>query len=158
MPEVAVIIPTLNKIENIEPILDRLNNVLQGLDWEVIFVDDDSPDGTAAAIRRISMERPQVRVVQRIGRGGLASACIEGMLATSAPYLAVTDADLQHDVALLAPMLGTLKAETLDIVVGSRNVGTGSKGDFAARRRRLSDLVAKASNSAGRCELTDPVA
>src|SRR5260370_5577132 len=157
MPEVAVIIPTLNKIENIEPILDRLAHVLQGLDWEVIFVDDDSPDGTAAAIRQISMERPQVRVVQRIGRGGLASACIEGMLATSAPYLAVTDADLQHDVALLAPMLETLKAENLDIVIGSRNVGTGSKGDFAAHRRLLSDLGAKVSKSVCRCEITDPM-
>src|SRR5260370_20709134 len=135
MAEFAVIISTLNKIENIEPVLERLNHVLEGIDWEVCFVDDDSPDGTAAAIRQISVNRPHVRVIQRIGRGGLASACIEGMLATSAPYLAVTDADLQHDVALLPNMLALLKAENLDLVVGSRNLDSGGKGDFAPHRR-----------------------
>ncbi len=157
MAEFAVIIPTLNEIENIEPVLERLNHVLEGIDWEVIFVDDDSPDGTAAAIRQISVNRPHVRVIQRIGRGGLASACIEGMLATSAPYLAVTDADLQHDVALLPNMLALLKAENLDLVVGSRNLDSGGKGDFAPHRRLLSDLGAKVSKAVCRCEITDPM-
>ena len=94
MPELAIIVPTLNEIDNVDPFIARLDAVLQGLDWELIFVDDDSADGTAERIRAISQHRPQIRVIQRIGRAGLASACIEGFLATAAPFLAVMDADM----------------------------------------------------------------
>ncbi len=157
MPELAVIIPTLNEIENIDPIVARLDAVLKGVDWEVVFVDDDSQDGTAEHVRELGAKRPDVRVLHRIGRSGLASACIEGMLATSAPYLAVMDADLQHDESLLPEMLALVKRENLDIVVGSRNVGTGSMGEFAAHRQALSRLGARFSTLVCRCELTDPM-
>src|SRR5690242_19414849 len=93
-PELSVIVPTFNERENIEPFVQELSRALSGIEWEAIFVDDDSPDGTAAVAREIGCKRGCVRCLQRIGRRGLASACIEGMLASSAPYLAVMDADL----------------------------------------------------------------
>src|SRR5579859_7891722 len=120
--ELAVIIPTLNEYDNVAPLIDSLNRVLGGIAWEAIFVDDDSVDRTRDAIHAIARRDPRVRSLHRIGRRGLASACIEGALASSAPYIAVMDADMQHDERLLPEMLRVLKSEPLDIVIGSRYV------------------------------------
>ena len=157
MAELAIIIPTLNERDNVEPILDRLDRVLAGIAWEVVFVDDDSPDGTACVARQIAQSRPNVRVIQRIGRRGLSSACIEGMLATSAPYLAVMDGDLQHDESLLPGMLARIKEAKLDIVVASRHVEGGSVGELPRHRRMISDLGRRVSAAVCRCELRDPM-
>ena len=132
-PELAVIVPTYNESENVAEIVRRVTLALEGIDWELIFVDDDSPDATWQQVRAIGRNDRRVRVLQRVGRRGLSSACIEGMLSTSAPYLAVIDGDLQHDETRLALMLATLKGGDLDIVVGSRYVevagwATGTPG------------------------------
>jgi dolichol-phosphate mannosyltransferase len=155
--ELAVIIPTFNESQNIEPLLALLDSALRGLQWEVIFVDDDSTDNTSRLVRSLSAARPNVRVLQRIGRRGLSSACIEGMLATSAAYLAVMDADLQHDETLLPRMLETIKAEKLDLVIGSRSVEGGSMGEFAARRQFLSNMGRKLSTAVCKVEVLDPM-
>src|SRR3954463_6243295 len=115
----------------------------QRLVWEIIYVDDDSPDGTAAAVRRIAQSDPRVRCIQRIGRRGLSSAVVEGMLASSAPYLAVIDADLQHDENLLPQMLAVIKAEDLDIVVGSRHVAGGGIGTWNRYRVAISNFATR---------------
>src|ERR1700722_3817910 len=95
--ELAIVVPTLNERENVPLIVERLNRVLAGIAWEAIFVDDASPDGTARPVREMARPQDNIRCVQRLGRRGLSSACIEGMLASAAPYLAVMDGDLQHD-------------------------------------------------------------
>ena len=89
--ELAVVVPTFNERANVDELVRRLSEVLQGLAWEVIFVDDDSPDGTADHVRELARVNPRVRVVHRIQRRGLSSACIEGMMSTAAPFLAVMD-------------------------------------------------------------------
>jgi dolichol-phosphate mannosyltransferase len=156
--ELAVVIPTLNEAGNVQPLVDRLTAVLAGVEWEVVFVDDDSLDGTADMVRRISQDNPRVRVLQRIGRSGLASACIEGMLSTAAQYLAVMDADLQHDESVLPRMLQRLKeSPDLDIMVASRNTEGGSMGQFARHRQLLSQLGAAVSKAICRCEISDPM-
>ena len=94
--ELTVVVPAFNERDNIEPLVARLEIALRGIEWEVVYVDDDSPDGTAAKVREMALSNPRIRCLQRIGRRGLATAVIEGMLASSAPYLAVIDADLQH--------------------------------------------------------------
>jgi dolichol-phosphate mannosyltransferase len=157
MIELAIVVPTFNERENLQPLLDRLDSALAGVQWEVIFVDDDSPDQTAAAARSIARGRSNVRVIQRIGRRGLSSACVEGMMATAAPYIAVMDADLQHDESILPRMLALLKTESLDVVVASRNAGGGSKGTLASHRRRLSDLGESLSQFVCKCAITDPM-
>src|SRR4051794_30616089 len=83
--ELTVVVPTYNERSNIEALLGRLDTALAGIAWEVIYVDDDSPDGTAAVVRRVARSDPRVRCLHRIGRRGLSSAVIEGMLASSAP-------------------------------------------------------------------------
>src|SRR5580698_9159754 len=88
-PELSIIVPTFNERENIAELIGRLVACLGNRSWEVVFVDDDSPDGTADLVREYAAADSRVRCLQRIGRRGLASACVEGMLASTAPYLAV---------------------------------------------------------------------
>ena len=156
-PELAIVIPTLNERDNVPILVDRLNRVLAGISWEAIFVDDDSPDGTADVVRELGRRQPNIRCLHRLGRRGLSSACIEGILATGAPYAAVMDADLQHDENLLPTMLTKLKAERLDIVIASRHVGQGSVGDWERSRVMISDVASRLGRLVVKARLTDPM-
>jgi dolichol-phosphate mannosyltransferase len=155
--ELAVIVPTLEERANVPVLVQRLHAALAGIRWEVVFVDDDSRDGTAAAVRAIAQRDPRVRCLQRIGRRGLAGACIEGMLATSAPVLAVMDADLQHDETLLAPMLRAVQQERLDVAVASRYVAGGSIGAWDGTRARISGLATRLARLVVKAEIADPM-
>jgi dolichol-phosphate mannosyltransferase len=155
--ELSVVVPCFNESANIAPLLERLERVLAEIEWEAIFVDDDSPDGTAARVRELAQDGRRLRCIQRIGRRGLSTAVIEGMLASSAPYLAVLDADLQHDETLLPRMLDTIRREQLDIVVGSRHVDGGGAGDWDARRLAMSNFATLLARSVVSAELTDPM-
>ena len=155
--ELAIVIPTFKERDNVSPLLDLLATALAGISYEVIFVDDDSPDGTADEVRRLALENPRVRVLQRVGRRGLSSACLEGMLATAAPYIAVMDADLQHDERILPQMLARIKQDSLDLVVATRNAEGGSMGEFSAARVRLSQLGRRLSAYVSNCDLSDPM-
>ena len=128
---------------------------LSGIQWEILFVDDSSPDGTAEQVSLIAATNRRVRLLQRVGRRGLSSACIEGMRATTAPHIAVMDADSQHDEHVLPEMLSRLKSDALDLVVGSRAVSGGSMGKFPRRRAVLSQLGTKAARFICHCQLSD---
>jgi dolichol-phosphate mannosyltransferase len=156
-PELTVVVPTFNEHDNVAPLIELLASALEGIDWEVIFVDDDSADGTAAAVRGLAQRDPRVRCLQRMGRRGLSTACIEGVLASSAPFIAVMDADLQHDERLLPRMLETLKRETCDLVVGSRYVDGGGVGDWDGRRAGISSLATRLSRLICRTDIADPM-
>ena len=155
--ELAVIVPTLNEKDNVEVLLQRLKIALGDVTWEVIFVDDDSKDGTTELIQKIASRDPQVRCLHRIGRRGLSSACIEGMLATSAPFLAVIDADLQHDKTLLPKMLERLKAGSSEVVIASRFTEGGGIGNWSAKRTMISQTAAWLSRLVVKSDLTDPM-
>ena len=153
--ELAVVIPTYNEKSNVPEIIAALERTLSGVRWEVIFVDDDSPDETASEVRGMALRDPRIRIVQRVGRRGLSSACIEGMLATAAPNIAVMDADLQHDESILPQMLSLLKGRQLDLVIASRLVGDGSMGNMERKRVLLSSVGSRLSRFVCRCELSD---
>jgi dolichol-phosphate mannosyltransferase len=155
--ELTVVVPSFNEIDNVEPLIERLHSALDGIEWEVIYVDDDSPDGTAVKVRELAQTDPRVRCIQRIGRRGLSTAVIEGMLASSAPYLAVIDADLQHDEKLLPRMLATLKLDGLDIVVGSRYVAGGATGDWDKGRAVMSSIATRLARLVVAAEIADPM-
>jgi dolichol-phosphate mannosyltransferase len=155
--ELSVVVPTLNESANIPVLVGRLHEVLAGIDWEVVFVDDDSRDGTATVVRAIAQRDPRVRCLQRIGRRGLSSACIEGILATSAPVVAVMDADLQHDESLLPRMFGALSGDDLDIVVASRYVEGGSIGEWDSGRARISGAATRLSRLIVKADIADPM-
>jgi dolichol-phosphate mannosyltransferase len=155
--ELTVVVPTFNERENIEPLLHKLEAALEGIEWEVIWVDDDSPDRTAAKVHEMARFNRRVRGIQRIGRRGLSSAVVEGMLASCSPFLAVLDADLQHDEKLLPHMLTLLKTGQYDIVVGSRYVDGGGVGDWDERRARASRIATKLARLVVSADLTDPM-
>lgn len=155
--ELAIVIPTLNERGNVAPMVERLDRVLEGVSWEAIFVDDDSTDGTRDAVQALARRDPRVRLLHRIGRRGLASACIEGWLASSAPYIAVIDADLQHDERLLPEMLRALKSEPLDITIGSRHVAGGGTGTMSAGRVRISGFATRLGRRILRADIADPM-
>jgi len=155
--EISVVVPTFNERKNVRELIQRIDRCLEGRSWEVIFVDDDSPDGTAEFVRQLARKDDRIRCLQRIGRRGLSSACIEGMLSTSSPYLAVMDGDLQHDETLLLQMLNTIIQENLDIVVGSRYLEGGGFGDWAESRIAISRFAARMSRMVVRTNLTDPM-
>ena len=155
--ELTVVVPSFNEIDNVEPLIERLHAALDGIEWEVVYVDDDSPDGTAVKVRELAQTDRRVRCIQRIGRRGLSTAVIEGMLASSAPYLAVIDADLQHDEKLLPRMLATLKSDGLDIVVGSRYVAGGAIGDWDKGRAVMSSIATRLARLVVSAEIADPM-
>jgi dolichol-phosphate mannosyltransferase len=157
MPDLSVVIPVLNERENVSAIVHRLRAVLADVKWEVVFVDDDSEDGTADVCRRWASEDPRVRVVHRVGRRGLASACVEGMMSTASPWIAVMDGDLQHDESVLPAMLARATEGGLDMVIASRNITGGSMGEFAQWRVGLSNAGRRLSGVVLKSDVSDPM-
>jgi len=156
--ELAVVVPTYNERENALELIARLERVLAGIEYEIVFVDDDSPDATADTVRSVARSNPRVRVLQRVGRKGLSSACIEGMMSTPAPYVAVIDADLQHDESLLPAMLATMKRDAVDLVIGTRHGEGGSTAGLRSWRLPLSNLGKRLSRVVTRgVTLSDPM-
>jgi dolichol-phosphate mannosyltransferase len=156
--DLAVVIPTFNERRNVPLLVAKLDAALAGLAWEAIFVDDNSPDGTADAARELARTDRRVRVIQRIGRRGLSSACIEGMCATAAPLVAVIDGDLQHDETILPAMARALHEDaTLDVVIGSRFVDGGGTGDWDKDRVAKSAFATKLSRRVLKADLSDPM-
>lgn len=156
--ELTVVVPTFNEAENVPLLVARLETVLAGVAWEVVFVDDDSPDGTWRVARDIAARDARVRVIRRIGRRGLSTACVEGVLSSASPFFAVMDGDLQHDDAQLPVMLKRLKDDDLEIVVGSRYTTGGDAGGLANRNReKISALGGRVAGLVLHAELTDPM-
>ncbi len=153
----SIVVPTFNECLNVPELLDRLNGLFRSESWEIIFVDDDSPDGTADLVRAVARTDPRVRCLQRIGRRGLSSACIEGMLAASAETIAVMDADLQHDESVLPKMLDAIERGGADVAVGTRYAPGGGLGDWKASRRFMSRLATKASRAILHQPVSDPM-
>jgi len=156
-PRLAVIVPSYNERDNVGLLYDKVAAALAGTSFEFIVVDDNSPDGTAGVVRDMARRHANVRVIHRIGRRGLSSACIEGISSTAAPFFAVIDADLQHDETVLPQMLAKALAGD-DVVVATRYAGDGSTGEgFSAARAAGSRLGTRLSRLLTGRALTDPL-
>ncbi|MGA2057010.1 MAG: glycosyltransferase family 2 protein [Bradyrhizobium sp.] len=157
LPQLSVVIPTFNERDNVVKLFRRLETTLAGIPFEAVFVDDNSPDGTWEILRTLSREDGRVRCIRRIGRRGLSGACIEGILASSAPCAAVIDADLQHDETQLPKMLALLQGGEFDLVVGSRYIEGGSAESFNRHRAGASALATEVAKRLLRVEIADPM-
>jgi dolichol-phosphate mannosyltransferase len=156
-PELSVVVPTFNERDNVVTLFRKLETALAGRAWEVIYVDDNSPDGTWDVVRALARKDSRVRCIRRIGRRGLSGACIEGILASSAPCAAVIDADLQHDETQLSKMLALLQGGEADLVVGSRYIEGGSADSFDKQRADFSMLATSVAKKLLRVEIADPM-
>ena len=157
MPELSIVMPTYNESSNIELMVKKIAAVLAETDYEIIFVDDHSPDGTAEVVRKLAKTNTRVRCIERLGRRGLSSACIEGFLSSSAPYLAVMDADGQHDETLLIQMLELLKTENVCLVNASRYMAGGSMQCLTGKRMAISKMATRAANFLLTNKVSDPM-
>ena len=157
-PELTVVVPTLNERANVPLLVEKLAVALAGIRWEVVFADDDSKDGTIEEVRRLARSDHRVRGFRRIARRGLSGACLEGMLASSAPIVAVMDADLQHDEKCLPEMFRLLTTTDTDLVVATRYSEGGSAAEgFGDIRARGSRLAVQLAQSLLKVELSDPM-
>src|SRR4051812_17567898 len=157
MLQLSVVVPTFNERDNVTTLFGRLETALAGVTWEVIFVDDNSPDRTWDVVRGLARQDTRVRCIRRIGRRGLSGACIEGILASSAPCAAVIDADLQHDESQLPKMLQLLESGHADLLVGSRYIAGGSAESFNKQRAGASALATQVAKRVLRVEISDPM-
>ncbi len=155
--QLSVVVPTFNERDNVVALYQKLTAALKGIAWEVIYVDDNSPDGTSDVVRELAAVDPRVRCIRRVGRRGLSGACIEGILASSAPCAAVMDADLQHDETRLPTMFALLESNAADLVVGSRYIDGGSADSFDKQRAGFSMLATSVARKLLRIEIADPM-
>jgi len=157
LPELSVVVPTFNERDNVTVLYRRLEATLAGIAWEVVFVDDNSPDGTWEVVRALARKDSRVRCIRRIGRRGLSGACIEGILASSGPYAAIIDADLQHDETQLPKMVALLRSGEAELVVGSRYIEGGSADSFNKQRAGASQLATEVARRVLKVEVADPM-
>ena len=136
----SVIVPTYREAANVRVLFERLKAALDGLPWEMIVVDDDSPDGTADIAYAIAACDPRLRCLRRVDRVGLAGAVVEGWLASSADLVAVIDGDLQHDETILPKMYAALLSPDVDLAIGTRMADETAPGGLSPARQKLSDL------------------
>lgn len=155
-PQIAVVLPTFNEAENVAPMVERLRKALDGLRWEVVFVDDNSPDGTSAKARELAATDGRVRCIRRVGRRGRASACLEGMMAAQAPIVAVMDADQQHDESILPEMYRLISEDEANLVVGTRYTEGGSSEGLVGIRQQISSFAGNVAKSLLRLTISDP--
>ena len=157
VPELTIVVPTLNEAANIETLLTKIETTLAGVRWEIIFVDDDSQDRTRDVILQRCGIDPRVRLLHRIGRRGLSSAVVEGILSSSTRCVAVIDADMQHDERLLRPMLEAIQSGECDLAVGTRYATDGGVGDWAERRQTISQIATTLSRLVVKVNISDPM-
>ena len=155
---VSIVIPTFNEAGNVRALIAAVERVLGPGGWEVIFVDDDSPDGTARVAKALAASDPRVRCLHRIGRRGLSGACIEGALSSSAPIVLVMDGDLQHDESIIPAMLAKLEGNEADLVIGTRaQASSDEELGFSKWRHRASQFATQLGKLAFRTQVADPM-
>jgi dolichol-phosphate mannosyltransferase len=155
--ELSIIVPTFNERRNIKDVIAAVADALPNVAWEIIFVDDNSPDGTASFVREIARTDPRIRCLHRFGRRGLSSACVEGIMSTASPLVAVMDADRQHDERCLSRMLEIMNTTDVDLVIGSRYTKGGDVTDWDQTRAAMSRLATRVTNWITGIKLSDPM-
>ncbi len=155
-PDVSLVIPTYNEKANIAPLVEAVRSALGDIPWEIIIVDDDSPDQTFAEVSRLAREEPRLRCLRRVGRRGLSSAVIEGALVANGSAIAVMDADFQHDERILKQMYEKLTSTGADIVVATRYADGGGIGEWDATRAKMSDFATRMAGMLVGNQTSDP--
>ena len=140
---ISIIIPTFNEVKNIKDLIVHLMLLLINFDYEIIVVDDDSPDGTAEEINQLMKTNKKIHLINRIGRSGLSSAIKEGLIFAKGEYSVVLDGDGQHDPNCVLEMIGEIKKSKFDIIVGSRFLKKSKLTGLSEERSLSSKLANK---------------
>ena len=156
-PVVSVITPTYDEAENLPELVRRIHESLANVPHEIIVADDNSPDGTWAVAESLAADDETITVLRRFHDPGLSAAVLDGMSAARGSYLAVIDADLQHDPAALAPMLEMVRSGKADVAVGSRESEGGGYGEWSTHRRFVSWVATAIAKVFLRVPTDDPM-
>ena len=154
--DISVVIPTYNEAENLPMLVEKLSLVLKDFSYEIVVVDDNSPDKTWEVADNLSSQYP-VRMIRRFTEKGLSSAVMVGMASSHGKIFTVIDADLQHDERIIPKMYDALTKSGADIAIGSRAVLGGSYGDWSKRRRFMSMVATTMAKTLLRVKITDPM-
>ena len=155
-PTLSLVVPTYQESANIPLLFERVKAALEGLQWEMIVVDDNSPDGTSDVAFRLAAEDRRLRCLRRVNRSGLAGAVIEGWMSSSADFVAVIDGDLQHDETILRQMYHALAKGSASLAIGTRT-READHGSLSPARQALSDLGAWFFRRIAGAAITDPM-
>jgi len=155
--DVAVVVPVFREADNIASLISELHHYLNAYDWEVVFVDDDSDDGTATAVRSYARADERVRLVLRVHERGLASAATAGMLTTKSLCIVVMDGDGQHDPRYIPHLVGPIVREEADIVSAARGLDQLDDAALNLRRRHLSSFANRITVAFLRRPVMDPM-
>ena len=155
-PTLSIVVPTYKESNNVPILFERIAAALGGMPWEMIVVDDDSPDGTSNVAFRLAAADSRLRCLRRVNRSGLAGAVIEGWMSSSADFVAVIDGDLQHDESILLAMYQALAKGSGDLVIGTR-LRDASEGALSPARQQLSDLGAWFFRRIAGATVSDPM-
>jgi dolichol-phosphate mannosyltransferase len=156
-PTLSVIVPTFNEAANVPVLARRVSLALKGISWEIVFVDDNSPDHTSIVAKELGQRDARIRCIRRIGRRGLAGAFLEGALSSQAQFVAVLDGDLQHDERILPQMWELMTRQNADLVIGSRYVIGGDSQGFGAARAAISRIATNSARWLTRTSVKDPM-
>jgi dolichol-phosphate mannosyltransferase len=154
--KLSIISPTYNEAENVGPLVEEVSRVMDGVDYEILIVDDDSPDLTWMRAEEIGKRNPRVRVLRRVRNRGLGAAVVDGFKYAQGNVVACIDADLQHDPSILPQMLQELEKGS-DVVIGSRYTYGGGIGDWSRFRKFASWFATKMAQICLGIKLYDPM-
>jgi dolichol-phosphate mannosyltransferase len=155
--ELSIIVPTFNEFGNVIPLYKEIKKALKTVKHEIIFVDDDSKDGTIDEINELIKQYDNVRLIHRIDKRGLSSACIDGFIASNSKYVSVIDADLQHEPALLSKMLQKIRSDKLDLIIASRFLKDSVISGLSNTREKFSSIGNVISTMITGVKLSDPL-
>ena len=155
----TIIVPTYNEVDNISIFINKIKEILKNINFQILFVDDNSTDGTIDKVNKFKERYDNIELIVRIGRRGLSGACIEGIQNAKSNYVAIIDCDLQHDERLLLKMLQTFeKDELLDLIIGSRHVEEGDSQKGLSYLRNLgSQYAIRITQKLLKIKINDPM-
>jgi dolichol-phosphate mannosyltransferase len=156
-PTLSVVVPTYQESTNIPVLFERLKVALKDVPWELIVVDDDSPDGTSNVAFALAADDRRLRCLRRVNRSGLAGAVIEGWMSSSANFVAVIDGDLQHDESILPAMYDALAKGSGNLAIATRIRDPSNGAGLSPARQALSDLGAWFFRQIAGAAITDPM-
>ena len=156
-PKLSVVAPTYREAKNVPVLFEKLRAALAGLEWDLVVVDDDSPDGTWRIAQDIAKADGRMRCLRRVNRYGLAGAVIEGWLSSSADYVCVIDGDLQHDERIIPAMLEALRSGQGNMAIGTRVEDQAAPAGFSPWRAKLSEAATQIFQRMSGAKVTDPM-
>ena len=155
--DISIILPTYNEAENIEIAINKIYQVLGDRNFEIIVVDDNSPDKTWEIVEKLKTSKDKVKLIRRFEDKGLSTAIFAGMLEAEGSVILVMDSDLQHDEKIIPPLIESIKRDKFEVSIGSRDTEEGGYGDLSTKRKITSFIGRWFAHKFLKVNINDPM-